>query len=91
MMRFLTRASLLAVIASTVVSASADEECGIYLAVSSTSTVEEPKWGLYAGQEISKGGGVGFGEIAIHTFHLLAIDVISCSYASSGLGVVPTP
>lgn len=47
-------------------------ECGLYLAVSSTSTTEEPKWGLYAGHAIPKQSPVGSGEVAVHTFHLLA-------------------
>ncbi len=47
-------------------------DCGLYLAVSSTSTAEEPKWGLYAGHAIPKHGRVGSGELAIQTFHLLA-------------------
>lgn len=47
-------------------------DCGLYLAVSSTSTPEEPKWGLYAGHTIEKDARVGYGEVAIQTFHLLA-------------------
>lgn len=47
-------------------------ECGLYLAVSSTSTAEEPKWGLYAGKNINQFDPIGYGEVAVHTFHLLA-------------------
>lgn len=42
------------------------------MAVSSTSTVDEPKWGIYAGQDIPKHGRIGYGEVAIHTFNMMA-------------------
>lgn len=49
-----------------------DDQCGLYLAVSSSSTAEEPKWGIYAGKELDKNLPVGFGEVALQTFHLMA-------------------
>ena len=51
---------------------SAIPQCGLYMAVSSTSTADEPKWGLFAGETIEKGARVGYGEVAIQTFHMLA-------------------
>jgi hypothetical protein len=48
------------------------DPCGLYLAVSSTSTVEEPKWGVYAGKLYEKHDNIGFGDIAIQIFNLLA-------------------
>ena len=45
-------------------------ECGLYLAVSSTSTVEEPKWGIFAGTTIPKYAPVGSGEVGIQAFQL---------------------
>jgi len=50
-------------------------DCGLYLAVSSTTTAEEPKWGLYAGRTIPKGSPIGSGEVAVQTFNLLANSV----------------
>lgn len=47
-----------------------DQECGLYLAVSSTSTVEEPKWGIFAGATIPKHASVGAGEVGIQSFQL---------------------
>jgi hypothetical protein len=52
--------------------AAAADTCGLYLAVSSTSTVEEPKWGIYAGKEYPRGVSIGSGEVAIQTFNLMA-------------------
>jgi hypothetical protein len=53
-------------------------ECGLYLAVSSTSTVDEPKWGIFAGSTIPKFGSVGSGEVGIQAFqlhgHVMDID-----------------
>jgi hypothetical protein len=46
-------------------------ECGLYLAVSSTSTASNPKWGLYAGKTYPEGDNVGFGEVAVNVFNLL--------------------
>jgi hypothetical protein len=47
-------------------------ECGLYLAMSSTTTTQEPRWGLYAGATIPKGSPIGYGEVAIHAFQPLA-------------------
>ena len=69
----LSIAAFAAFIAAVTTSAqgSEGEVCGLYLAVSSTSTVEEPKWGLYAGKAFPKGVPVGGGEIAIQTHNLM--------------------
>lgn len=47
-----------------------EPQCSVYLAPSSTSTTEEPKWGIYAGTEIQKGEQVGIPEIAIQTLNI---------------------
>eukprot|EP00934_Nitzschia_sp_Nitz4_P003055 Nitzschia sp. Nitz4//scaffold27_size158506//24427//26385//NITZ4_002580-RA/size158506-processed-gene-0.67-mRNA-1//-1//CDS//3329545428//3045//frame0 len=47
-------------------------DCGLYLAVSSTSTPDDPKWGIYAGNTLQTGDRIGYGELAIPTFHLLS-------------------
>jgi len=57
-------------LADEILPASSTSECGLYLAESSTSTAEDPKWGLYAGKSIPKSSPIGYGEVAIHTFHL---------------------
>lgn len=61
------------------VSAAADDiendstaQCGMYLAVSSTSTSEDTTWGLYAGKEIRENGDVGYPDVGINLFHLKA-------------------
>ena len=37
---------------ATTATAAASEECGLYLAISSTSTVDDTNWGLFVGQDI---------------------------------------
>jgi hypothetical protein len=63
-------------LSSSASAAAADDsdnaQCGIYLAVSSTSTVDDATWGLYAGKEISKDTTVGYPDVAMNTFHLKA-------------------
>ena len=54
-----------------------DDTCGLYLAVSSTSTVDNPKWGLYAGKTYEKNQPLGFGDVAIQTWNLLAHSITS--------------
>lgn len=51
--------------------AAAEEECGIYMATSSTSDSDTPKWGLYAGTALTKGTPVGPPDIAIQTHNLM--------------------
>ncbi|KAG7362963.1 SET methyltransferase domain containing protein [Nitzschia inconspicua] len=51
------------------------EHCGLYMAISSTTTPEEPKWGYYAGKNIPANSPIGFGDIAIHTFNLMANQI----------------
>lgn len=49
--------------------------CGLYLATSSTSDPDEHKWGVYAGKDIESDSPIGYGDLAIHTFHLMANNV----------------
>ncbi len=55
---------------TTTASSSFSSTCGLYLAVSSTSTVDEPKWGMYAGIDYTPSQMVGVPEVAIQTLHL---------------------
>eukprot|EP00543_Licmophora_paradoxa_P007594 CAMPEP_0202454024 /NCGR_PEP_ID=MMETSP1360-20130828/11861_1 /ASSEMBLY_ACC=CAM_ASM_000848 /TAXON_ID=515479 /ORGANISM="Licmophora paradoxa, Strain CCMP2313" /LENGTH=660 /DNA_ID=CAMNT_0049073247 /DNA_START=90 /DNA_END=2072 /DNA_ORIENTATION=+ len=55
-------------------STSDDEEgpvCSMYLAESSTSSPEDPKWGLFTGLDLTKGDIVGSPEVAINIHNLL--------------------
>lgn len=47
-------------------------QCGMYLAVSSTSQADDTTWGLYAGKEISKDAPVGMPDVGINLLHLKA-------------------
>lgn len=47
-----------------------DSQCGMYIAISSTSTVEDTKWGLYAGKDYEKNAPLGYPDIAINMFNL---------------------
>lgn len=43
-----------------------EQDCGLYLAISSTSTVEETNWGIYAGKDYAEGVAIGSSDIAIN-------------------------
>lgn len=49
--------------------------CGLYMATSSTSLSNDHKWGVYAGKDIKANSAIGFGDLAIHTFHLMANNI----------------
>uniref|UniRef100_A0A7S4AHG7 SET domain-containing protein n=1 Tax=Pseudo-nitzschia australis TaxID=44445 RepID=A0A7S4AHG7_9STRA len=49
--------------------------CGLYLATSSTSLPGDHKWGVYTGKDIPINSPIGFGDVAIHTFHLMANNI----------------
>jgi hypothetical protein len=44
--------------------------CGLYLAISSTSTDDNTIWGLYAGKDYESGETVGNPELAVNTHNL---------------------
>jgi hypothetical protein len=48
-----------------------EDACGLYLAVSSASSVDDPKWGVYAGVTIPSNSLVGPPELAIQTHNLI--------------------
>jgi hypothetical protein len=50
----------------------AAEECSLYLAESSTSTVDEPKWGVFAGVDFGENAQLGPADIAVQLHNLLA-------------------
>ena len=54
-----------------------DSKCGLYLATSSTSDPddEQTKWGVYAGKDIESDSPIGYGDVAIHTFHFMANNI----------------
>ena len=47
-------------------------KCGLYLAISSTSTVDETNWGLFAGKDIPKDTSIASPEVSIIIPHLRA-------------------
>ncbi|GKY91512.1 hypothetical protein MPSEU_000123400 [Mayamaea pseudoterrestris] len=53
-----------------------NSECGLYLAVSSTSTDDNTIWGIYAGKHYAEGETVGVPELAVNT-HNLRFNVVS--------------
>jgi hypothetical protein len=70
-------AVLVAVSTSSIAVAAQDmdtdqNQCGMYLAVSSTSTADDTTWGVYAGRTIAQEAPVGFPEVGINIFHLKA-------------------
>ena len=48
------------------------QQCGLYLAISSTSTVDETHWGLYAGKDFPAGTEISSPDVAINIPHLRA-------------------
>lgn len=46
------------------------EQCGMYMAISSTSTVDDTKWGLYAGKDFANDSPLGYPDIAINLINL---------------------
>lgn len=66
MMRYLWW-SLLSLAAVT-----AEDECRLYMAESSTSTAEEPKWGIYAGVDFGEHAQLGEPDVAIQFHNLMA-------------------
>jgi hypothetical protein len=66
------------VVLLTVATASADEDqCGLYLAISSTSTVEDTNWGLFAGKDYEANTEIGTPDVAIMMPHLRANTYIA--------------
>jgi hypothetical protein len=63
-------ALLMASIAAVAAQEEQDTDCGMYLAISSTSTVDETRWGIYAGHDIPKNSPLGGPDIAINIFNL---------------------
>ena len=49
----------------------AQDECTLYLAVSSTSTEEEPTWGVYAGVDFDENAQVGAADVAIQMHNIM--------------------
>lgn len=58
--------------AAAAAAADADDapECGLYLAVSSTSTEDSTTWGIYAGRDYASGEHVGAPELVVNTHNL---------------------
>ena len=52
--------------------ARAVDECRLYLAVSSTSTTEEPKWGVFAGVDFDENVEIGPPDVAVQIHNLMA-------------------
>lgn len=47
-----------------------EHQCGLYLALSSTSTEEHTIWGIYAGKDYEPGQMIGVPELAVNTHNL---------------------
>lgn len=47
-----------------------EEQCGLYLALSSTSTSDRKSWGIYAGKDYNKLTKVGYPELAINIHNI---------------------
>ena len=60
---------------SSLTASEENDQCGLYLAESSTSTADEPKWGLYAGKALNPREPIGFGDVAINTHHMEANSI----------------
>lgn len=54
-----------------------NEHCGVYLAISTTSTVEDTSWGLFAGKDIPAHSNIGSAEIGITIPHLRANSYVA--------------
>ena len=63
--------AVLSLSVATAVVGSDEDQCRLYLAESSTSTADEPKWGLYAGVDYEKGDVIQPTDLAIQTFDLM--------------------
>jgi hypothetical protein len=46
------------------------DQCGLYLALSSTSTGDNTVWGIYAGKDYQIGETVGVPELSVNTLNL---------------------
>jgi hypothetical protein len=59
-------------IAATLLSVIADdsEKCGMYIAISSTSTVDATTWGIYAGKNFPNNAPLGYPDIAVNLINL---------------------
>jgi hypothetical protein len=55
----------------------ASSTCGLYLAISSTSTVKSTIWGLYAGRDIPKQSSIGSPDVGIHMPYIRANSYIA--------------
>lgn len=61
------------------------KQCGIYIAISSTSTVDDTKWGLYAGKDFDKNVPLGYPDIAINIINLQGNSHLADENDESGL------
>lgn len=84
---------LLSILALITVSVTANTEsdgdvsCGLYLAISSTSSVEETLWGIYAGKDYSEGVAIGSSDVAIN-MPFLRINLASSDRNLETLGMI---
>lgn len=82
---------LSAAIFLSVVSGNEDgTQCGMYIAISSTSTVDDTKWGLYAGKDFEKNMPLGYPDIAINIINLQGNSHLSDENDASGILVAQT-
>jgi hypothetical protein len=71
-MKVLALATALAAGLITAPTSAVSDECGLYLAVSSTSTAEKTSWGIYAGVDIPANTQLGHPDVGVVTHNLRA-------------------
>lgn len=77
----LSRTSLLSLLYLLSISRAEEEkdQCGLYLAVSSTATADRTVWGIYAGKDIGKGETIASPDLAVNTLNLRANNLLDSS------------
>ena len=74
-MRFFSCAIALSALPAVLAGDEPNEQCGLYLAISSTSTVDDTHWGLFTAKDIPAGAEIASPDVAINIPHLRANNV----------------
>ena len=70
-------------VATTQANEDDSSKCGMYIAISATSTVDDTKWGIYAGKDFAKNAPLGYPDVAINIFNLQGNAQLADESASS--------
>ena len=81
---------LLATLLPIAASGDDNEQCGMYIAISSTSTVDDTKWGLYAGKDFANNAPLGYPDIAVNLINLQGNAHLADDPDESGMLVAHT-